>query len=370
MNRLFALAALSKSFSTFGMVVRPSPYRWLFLLPVIAINGYCYFSTFSEDSIRVNILIETLMASDYILLTDIQREFRQIGQQEPIYNLGIWARFKWTVQLLFSPRGVGWTHEMKSIIPSHPNLTRLEFLRSRFISLIMALIGNDIAFILTSIDPGFSEHAPPFDEQPVVWRFWATGLFFFRLKSAINVYLLLVALLLVGTGLSEPDVWPDFFGKLSDAYTVRRWWGRVWHQQLRRIFSSHGKFLSQRVCGFRTGTLASSYTRLYLAFFLSGLIHITSLDPRPIRFFLSQAVVITFEDSVIAAANRVGFKRSQAIIRVLGYFWVYFVLSFTFGPWLDSMNATGVGGYDGTLVLGRYRDSWWLKGLLTQLDRR
>ncbi|KAJ3782999.1 membrane bound O-acyl transferase family-domain-containing protein [Lentinula aff. detonsa] len=351
------LAALSKCISTAGMVVRPLPHRWVFFLPVVAINSYCYFSKVSDDSIRSNVIIETLIASDYILLTDIQRELRQIGQRESIMNAGIWDRLKWTLQLLCSPRGIGWTHEQTSIIPPHAHLSRLDFLRNRLIALVMAIIGNDIAFILTSIDPGFSRDAVTYYEQPFLWRFWATGLFFFRLKSSIQVYLLLITLLLVSTGLSEPDTWPDFFGRLADAYTVRRWWGRVWHQQLRRIVSSHGKFLSRHVFGLLPGTIASSYAQLYVAFFLSGLIHVTSFDPRPICFFLLQAVTITFEDFIISVARKAGAQSSFAV-HILGYVWVYCSLTVTFGIWLDSMNSAGIGDYAGTLILNRYHGSW------------
>ncbi|KAJ4474273.1 hypothetical protein J3R30DRAFT_3507258 [Lentinula aciculospora] len=376
---LHILAALSKAISTLGMVVRPSPHRWLFFLPVVALNGYCYFNEFSEDSVRANVIIETLIASDYILLTDIQREFRQIGQRDAIVNAGIWARLKWTLQLLCSPRGVGWAHT--SIIPPRPHISRREFLRSRLLSLVVAIISNDIAFLLTFIDHGFSKRASTFYQRSILWQFWATSLFFFRLKSSIEVYLLIIALLLVGTGLSEPDTWPDFFGTLSDAYTVRRWWGyafiscfipqssltisprRAWHQQLRRVVSSHGKFAAQRVFRFSKGSVASSYTQLYIAFFLSGLIHVTSFDTRPVWFFLSQAATITFEDIVICFGRKIGL-RSSPTTRLLGYVWVFCSLTLTFGIWLDSMNSAGIGDYDGTIILRRYHGS-----LLTEFLR-
>ncbi|THU83559.1 hypothetical protein K435DRAFT_784138 [Dendrothele bispora CBS 962.96] len=359
MNYLFVSASLTKCIILIGLVVRSSPYRWLLWVPVAAVNTYCYLSTDSENSLRVQVLLDTLTASDYILLTDVQREFRQVGQREPISSAGIWPRFKWALQLWISPRGVGWNFEPKSSLPPHPNLTKLEFLRSRFISLALALIGNDIAFILASSDPGFSKHAPAFHKQPVTWRLYATALFFFRTRSALTVNYLMISLLCVGTGMTEPSSWPDLFGKWGHSYTLRRFWGVTWHQQLRRIFSSHGRFLAHRVFGFPSGSIASSYTQLYVAFFLSSIIHVLSFDFRPFRFFLLQAVVITFEDTIILIGREYRVQKKLTIpFRLLGYLWVYWTLTLTLGPWFDTMNVAGVNEYNGAYVLGFLRD--WL----------
>ncbi|KAF5567947.1 TRI7-trichothecene biosynthesis [Fusarium pseudoanthophilum] len=34
-----------------------------------------------------------------------------------------------------------------------------------------------------------------------------------------------IAVVLVGSGLSEPVMWPSWFGSFTEAYSVRRWWG-------------------------------------------------------------------------------------------------------------------------------------------------
>jgi hypothetical protein len=85
--------------------------------------------------------------------------------------------------------------------------------------------------------------------------------------------------------------------------------------------------------GFEPGTLGSSYTQLYVAFFLSGLIHtggdivLSSLPSATSRsffsmtFFLLQAFIITIEDIFIGIARRLRVK-SSVWTRVLGYVWV------------------------------------------------
>jgi hypothetical protein len=81
--------------------------------------------------------------------------------------------------------------------------------------------------------------------------------------------------------------------------------------------------------------------------------HIFSPDLRPLRFFLYQAVAITLEDAIITLAKRAGLKNS-IFYKVLGYAWVYCCLFMTLAPWLDSLNAIGMGG--SVCILGGFRD--------------
>jgi Membrane bound O-acyl transferase family len=124
-----------------------------------------------------------------------------------------------------------------------------------------------------------------------------------------------------------------------------------------QVLTSHTKFLTRQIFGFPPGSIASSYTQLYVAFLISGLIHIVSPDPRPMNFFLCQATAITIEDAIIALAKRAGLKKSM-FHRLLGYAWVYFCLLMTMAPWVDVLNVVGMGEYDGILILGGYRDKW------------
>lgn len=39
----------------------------------------------------------------------------------------------------------------------------------------------------------------------------------------------------VGMGLSAPEYNAPFFGSLADAYSVRQFWGRYWHQTFRKV---------------------------------------------------------------------------------------------------------------------------------------
>ena len=107
--------------------------------------------------------------------------------------------------------------------------------------------------------------------------------------------------------------------------------------------------------GFPPGTNGSSYTQIYTAFFISGVAHLggdAMVAPSHIGvsfpFFIYQALGITFEDMVIAAARRAGLKETKGM-RVLGYVWVasWFIVTAT--PWITMSGIVGMGSGGQTL---------------------
>ena len=210
-----------------ALAVRPSPYRWTLLPPIALFTWYCYFHLTPNDANLESLLANFFVAIDFILLTDVQRELRQVGQKEPIWKFGLWERLQWAVQLLFSPRGIGWDHEPKNVLPPHPNLTRRQFLSSRLLRLVAAVLINDVTTHCTRLDPFFAKDAPPFSQQPFPWRFLGVVLFVVMSASYMNAGYNFCSLVMVGSGLSKTEMWPDLFGKWSDAYTIRRFWGCV-----------------------------------------------------------------------------------------------------------------------------------------------
>ena len=127
-----------------------------------------------------------------------------------------------------------------------------------------------------------------------------------------------------------------------------------------------GRLVANRFFGFPSGTNLSSYTQVYVAFFLSGLLHSSGdfmiekrMVSRSFKFFLLQAVAITFEDFVIYIAERllrragIELRRGKAddswagaIGRAIGYCWVTLWVCSTLPVWLDGLNAAGWGSVD------------------------
>lgn len=233
-GRFLIIFPISQCLLLVGLVAKPSSYRWM-LWPLIAcLNCYCYFYNPpnlvipTDDGLRQCIsMLYTFVASDFILLTDPQRELRQVAQREPIYNSGFWARSKWALKLFFGVRGVGWTHEPPFIRATRTHPTRLRFLMSQFCRLAGCVLVHDVASILMRANPFFVKNARPCAEQPILWRCW--GVVLFAVSSTINVSIIHItaSIVMVGSGLSQPDVWPPIFGKLANAYSVRRFWGCV-----------------------------------------------------------------------------------------------------------------------------------------------
>jgi hypothetical protein len=123
--------------------------------------------------------------------------------------------------------------------------------------------------------------------------------------------------------------------------------------------------MARRIFHLPAGGNLSAYTQLYTAFLVSGLMHSTTIDIRFLRFFLSQAVAITFEDAIIAsfarAKSKLNFKHSEELCRRIGYLWVYCWFIFSATPWIRAMGASGLfndGGVKYSLILGLYRGQW------------
>ena len=132
------------------------------------------------------------------------------------------------------------------------------------------------------------------------------------------------------------------------------------------MFAGLGKLVANKFLKFPRGTNRSSYAQLYIAFFLSGLLHFAGdfmiekrMVYRSFKFFLLQAVGITFEDFVIYIAKRllrwrgIEFKPgkadeswAEAVVRVVGYCWVTLWFYWTLPMWLDELSALGFSSQD------------------------
>lgn len=117
-----------------------------------------------------------------------------------------------------------------------------------------------------------------------------------------------------------------------------------------------------------------TYFKLYGSFFISGLLHYAAdymlfqnWSGTSIRFFVLQAVAITFEDIAIALASRLGFNRNMLGFRVIGYVWVFAWFAFSLPIWLDPIVHAGTmdEGVNVSLILGVWRGDWTPKRTVT-----
>ena len=139
----------------------------------------------------------------------------------------------WTVDLAYSVRMVGWVQEPQGCIPPHPPPSRLTFLWKTLFKLIRNAMIADFTVSMFSLDPAFDSRAhDPADGPetylsavPLLRRapyilLWGIGA-----GASIGMMHNVMALVCVGLGLSSPTLWPDIWGRWTDAYTVRKLWG-------------------------------------------------------------------------------------------------------------------------------------------------
>ena len=144
------------------------------------------------------------------------------------------------------------------------------------------------------------------------------------------------------------------------------------------MVSGLGRLVANKFLKFPRGTNWSSYTQLYIAFFLSGLLHFSGdfmfekrMVYRSFKFFLLQAAAITFEDLVIYIAKGLlhwgGIELKpgkadeswvEAVVRVVGYCWVTLWFCWTLPMWIDEPNTVGIGSVDRGPITQFLLDTW------------
>ena len=143
------------------------------------------------------------------------------------------------------------------------------------------------------------------------------------------------------------------------------------------MFGGLGKLVAKKL-KLPRGSNRSSYTQLYVAFFLSGIIHSSGdfmLEKRMVyrsfKFFLLQAVAITFEDFFIYISKRllrrggvelkpgrIDESWAEVVVRAVGYCWVTLWFCLTLPVWLDEPNSIGFGSSDRGAITQFLLDTW------------
>ncbi|KAJ7757460.1 membrane bound O-acyl transferase family-domain-containing protein [Mycena metata] len=329
--------------SLLPLIVKPSPYRRLFFLPIIPLTVYallCTTGTFREDYfVGLAWLTFCCFASDYILITEVQRELRQ-PDSVPIENVSLLRRLRWALDLFTSPRGVGWAHEPTTVLPPHPppGTGRARFVAHRLWKAFQYWVVLDLCNLHMFMNNMFRVDGPDWTAVGWGWRAVAAAVYLAAGSSALMLLSSFWSAASVACRLSNPEDWPPLFASPLEAWTIRRFWGRAWHQMMRRFVSTHGKYLARQM-RLRPGSNTSAYVQLYTAFVMSGWVHYLG-ETMAFRhwqggafiFFLLQAVAITLEDFLIFLAKRAGFRAGSAA-RLVGYVWTCAWLAWSLPIW-------------------------------------
>ncbi|CEJ57804.1 hypothetical protein PMG11_06483 [Penicillium brasilianum] len=114
------------------------------------------------------------------------------------------------------------------------------------------------------------------------------------------------SIIFVGLGWDGPENWPPAFGRMKDVYTVRKFWGKFWHQFLRGSFQGISNFIARDILHLPRPSILERYTNIFIVCFLSGILHVWTDYVQNIPFensgaligFTSTALAIMFEDGV------------------------------------------------------------------------
>lgn len=147
-----------------------------------------------------------------------------------------------------------------------------------------------------------------------------------------------------------PSEWPPIFGPLSAAWSMRRFWGRFWHQITRRTYTNYGEIVSRRILGLRAGSVMDKLIVIFGIFFLSGVAHaVVSWRLGDcawggdvwwfcLNFGVGMGEVVVL-GVVRAAMKRIGREdwiqtvQGSLFGRVIGYIWVFGFMFWSVPKW-------------------------------------
>ncbi|KAF7325630.1 MBOAT-2 domain-containing protein [Mycena kentingensis (nom. inval.)] len=335
------------------MILDPFPYRSLIFIPVLLLTLYTFYSTTGASSTDYQLALGWLTISfvymDYIVITDAQRELRQVPDtfKDGFENASLWRRVRWAASLLVSPRGVGWAHEPRNALPPHPpkELSRTRFVLQRLRTLAVLCLLHDLGDLHARANPMFHSDGPGLRADGWFWRFVVTFSWAMSTSTMLCAGFTAVSIVAVATGVSEPYLWPAFMGGPREAYTIRRLWGRAWHQLMRRFVSAHGRRLVE-ILGLRRGGNPSAYTQLFVAFFLPAIVHygaetmaFRSWHGGSLTFFMLQPFAIMLEDLVLYLGRRAGLESDWW--RYVGYMTTWAWFAWCLPIWLEPIIVAG-----------------------------
>ncbi|PMD36334.1 hypothetical protein L207DRAFT_516028 [Hyaloscypha variabilis F] len=245
-------------------------------------------------------------------------------------------RWSWSLNTTF--RGIGWNWKVKNVPEAAPlSTTRWAFVRTEVLKACAWYLLFDLCFYPINSSRYATASPPDFFSDSLLRQAFLAWMVGIGDYCTFNLQYSLGSALLVAVSLCTPQDCPPLMGRLREVSTVRDFWGKFWHQNLRRRLTLPFNLLTKYITIPR-GTLVSRYTQLYLTFIATTLVHhsgamnITSTSSEnnlnQVAFFMLQPVAITFEDFVIYLGKKAEVKESR-LTRALGSLWTFAWFTYT-----------------------------------------
>lgn len=224
--------ALGQAFYFSALVVKPSPYRSLFIVPVLVttwafFQHTLHFHTALEYTYACAALAQVFYGTSYILINDVQRTVFARGQKEPAHRLPLVERIKWATKLNANVRGTTWSHGARHALPPPPSPypSRTTFIIQQIGALTLDLVCYEVFITYVKTTPSFAKNGPSFAEGGIVRRILNVLVLALAASTSIRTVHRMFRILCLCTGIAEPEDCPPLFGDVRDAYTLRNFWG-------------------------------------------------------------------------------------------------------------------------------------------------
>ena len=161
------------------------------------------------------------------------------GQTSAESRLNVWQRLQFGVQLSVSTRKAGTPYQVKGLSPgltrdSQSLPSRGSFLATKLFQSLISYLVLDLSTLTSQPDQTqiLYHHAriswrnlDNLTTEHLAVRVATTLGFWLAVYCIIQCYMGFFALIAVGFGVSKVEYWPPGFGPMSEAYTIRRFWG-------------------------------------------------------------------------------------------------------------------------------------------------
>ncbi|WDK20958.1 hypothetical protein CGRA01v4_12247 [Colletotrichum graminicola] len=261
--------------------------------------------------------------------------------------------------MLWNLRRVGTRWAVKNT-PASPNQSRARFIWRRATATVLAYLVLDAMLLapapdaaLVSIQNQTLWDLRALTPEGCVFRMIATASFWVSVALLLFIINNCGALLSVICERCSASDCPPLFGSFANVTSIRQFWGAAWHQCLRAVLTWHADLLADSVFRIPRGTVLSKYTRLWLAFMISGLIHYISdvaMGVEPSQsgsplFFILQAFGITLEDGFQSLVSRYHWNGREGTWksgRILIRLWLIGFLVWSTPTWFYPQQRLGV----------------------------
>ncbi|GKZ25441.1 hypothetical protein AbraIFM66951_000653 [Aspergillus brasiliensis] len=267
-------------------------------------------------------------------------------------------KYLWSLNLSFNYRRINtpWQiHALTTFTKGQPP-TRARFLTTSLLKLAASIAIIQL-FTLETTDPylGRAVDKLPVRPEEILLPFWYHTAWdrndlvlriLFTLSFGIVARAFIVAgytaaaVIAVGFFGQEPRMWPPVAGGLVDGWSVRRFWGKTWHQTLRQLLCSNADFVSGSLL--RLPVRFQWCFRVIFAFLVSGLVHMCMDVGFGVRidesgalwFFALQILGVAGEMLAEKLLAPVSVYMSTRVRRGVGYVWVAAFMVWTLPVWI------------------------------------